>query len=283
MLSEEAVAQQQELSREKRDLLKALLGDYAPTGLDPATDANSYRQRLEQALDFLPADKLAPLMDLEEKYNAKLTKARKEARETNPAALRKVYADKNAELLQLLTPEQMFEYDLRMSDTAMMMRMQMGEFQPTEQQFRDMLKVQKAFYEEYWLTGVGLGTSATAEEHGRREDAEEEVNAQIQKILGEDNYRRYTYEQRWERDPLNRIARQNNIPKDTAFKVFDLQKAAQTEVAMVRENQALSAEQRTAALAAMRTETEKTIAQVLGTQAAQAYFQKAPWLKRLSQ
>ena len=90
------------------------------------------------------------------------------------------------------------------------------------------------------------------------------------------------YETRWGRDPLNSIARDYSIPKETAFKVFDLQKEAQAAAAKVRENQALSAEQRTAALTAMRTETEKAVGQVLGNEAAQAYFKKALWIKNMA-
>ena len=132
----EDVTKQQDLSQEKRELFKALLGDSAPTGLETSTLTDFYQQQFERMLDFLPADKLTPLEELEEKYGAKRTKAYKDAAQGDLTALRNIMAEKNAELLQLLTPEQKFEYELRMSETAYTMRDDLGEFQPTEQQFR---------------------------------------------------------------------------------------------------------------------------------------------------
>ena len=41
----------------------------------------------------------------------------------------------------------------------------------------------------------------------------------------------------------------------------------------------MAAEQRTAALTAMRTETEKAVGQALGNEAAQAYLKLAQWIK----
>ena len=76
---------------------------------------------------------------------------------------------------------------------------------------------------------MGMRANASVEERTRRDAAQKELTAQLQNILGEDGYRLYAYEKRWMNDPLNRIARDNDIPKDTAFKVFDLQKAAQAE------------------------------------------------------
>ena len=278
----EDVTRQQDLSQEKRELFKALLGDSAPTGLETSTLTDFYQQQFERMLDFLPADKLTPLEELEEKYGAKQAKAYKDAAQGDLTALRNIMAEKNAEMLQLLTPEQKFEYELRMSETAYTMRDNLGEFQPTEQQFREMFKAQKAFDDEFGLAGMGY-RNLSKEEKARRAAAQQELTAQFQDVLGEDGYRLYRYEKRWPNDPLNPIAKNNNIPKETAFKVFDLQKAAQAEVAKVQGNPALSAEQRTAALTAMRAETEKTLGQVLGAQTAQAYVKKAVWIKRLSQ
>ena len=286
MFNEEMVTKQQELSKEKRELLAALLGDSAPTGLEASALADSSQHMFGQMLDFLPADKVTPVMELEQKYGAKLMDTIKSAQQGDTAAMRKVMAEKDAEMLQLLTPEQKFEYDLRMSQSAMVMRMRLGDFEPTEQQFREMFKVQKSFDDEFGLTGMtgmGLGPNASAAEKARYGTAQKELTAQLQNILGEDGSRLYAYEKRWMYDPLNRIAKDNNIPKDTAFRVFDLQKAAQAEAAKVQANQALSAEQRTAALAAMQAETQTAVGQVLGNEAAaQAYLKKAQWIKKLA-
>ena len=279
LFNEETVAKQQELAREKRELLKTLLGDSAPTGLETAAMADNSQQIRSQLLDFLPADKQTPLMELEQKHRAKLMKALKDVQQGDPMAMRKTKAENDAEMLQLLTPEQKFEYDLRMSHTASIMRMQMGDLEPTEQQFRDMFKLKKAFDDEFGQRGTMAYDGKTMKDKQRRDAAQKVLDAQLRSILGEDGYRLYTYEQRWTYDPLNPVATENKLPKQTAFKVFDLQNEAQAQAARVRANQTLSPHQRAATLNAMRAETERAIGQVLGSAAAQAYLARADWIK----
>jgi hypothetical protein len=116
---------------------------------------------------------------------------------------------------------------------------------------------------------------------GANSVAREELNNQIKSVLGEERFRQYQGEQRWAFDPLQKIAKENNVPKETAFKVFDLQAVAESEAAKIRANQNLSDEQRQAALGAVRAESEKAVSEVLGAPATEAYVKKASWLKSL--
>jgi hypothetical protein len=107
----------------------------------------------ETLLDFLPAEKQNALMEHEQSFAAKMMKRLKDA-QNNPEVMREIMKEKDAELAKVLTPQEKEEYDLRMSQTAMMMRMQMSEFQPNEQEFRDIFKLRKDFENEYGMLGM---------------------------------------------------------------------------------------------------------------------------------
>lgn len=272
LFDEEQMARDQDLAKEKRELLKTLLGGDFLEETDMAS--RQVVDPMQRMMDFLSPDKQAAMTELEQKFAGKLMKTVKDASRGDTSAMQKLLAEKDAEMLKILSPEEKFEYDLRLSQTAMMMRMGMGDFEPTEQEFREMFRAQKQFETEHGMTGFGTrGGIASAER--------QELNNQLKSVLGEDRFRTYQFEQRWAFDPLHNIARDHNVPKETAFKVFDLQTAAETEAAKIRANQNFSDEQRKAAMDAVRAETKNAVGQVIGAPATEDYIKKAGWFKNL--
>ena len=55
----------------------------------------------------------------------------------------KVQKEMENDLAKILTPEELEDYQLRLSQTSMMMRMQLGSFDPNEKEFRDIFKLKK--------------------------------------------------------------------------------------------------------------------------------------------
>jgi hypothetical protein len=198
--------------------------------------------------------------------------------QNNPDVLRELMKEKDAELAKLLSPQEKEEYDLRMSQTAMVMRMQMNDFQPNEQEFRDIFKLRKEFEDEYGMMGM---QSNKPEDIEKRQAAQQELDQSIKNTLGEDRYREYKYDQDFSRSTLKDIAKEFNVPKEQAFKVFDVKAAAQEEAARVRKDQSLTPEQRQAALQAIQQETSQAVNRLIGSAAGEAYFSKGSWLKNL--
>lgn len=283
LFDEEVMAKQQELAQEKRALLKTLLGE----GYTQKADASTLGLNdalLERLLDFLPADRQAAMMDLEQKYTVKLMNTVKATeKKGDMSAVRTLLAEKDREALQLLGPEQKLEYDLRMSQTAMSMRIQMGDLELSEQEFRDIFKLRKQFDDEFRLAGYG-GDSANGsrEERDRRATAEQEMQSSIKSLLGEERYREYKFESDWQRSSLRDVAREYNVPKHTALRVFDIRDEARSEASRVRSDATLSTEQRQAALNGIRANTETALGEVLGANAVRAYVDKGSWIKNLN-
>jgi hypothetical protein len=188
-------------------------------------------------------------------------------------------AEKDAELLKILTPEEKFEYDLRMSQSAMVMRMQMGDVELSEQEFRDLFKLRKQFDDEFGLAG-SAATSGPANE--KRAAAQKELDAQVRQVMGDDRFLEYRYGGDFQRSSLKKIAEEYNVPKGNALKVFEIRGVAQDQANAVRRNTALTPEQRQPILDNIRKTTEDELRSLIGQPAADAYINAGSSIKNLN-
>ena len=275
LLDEEKMKKQETLNAEKRALLKELLGVDVPN----KTDLISTTKLFETMLDFLPAGKQAELMEFEQKFAARMAKNMKEIQRGDPEAVKKFLAEKDAELLKLLGPEDKFEYDLRMSQSAMVMRMQMGDVDINEQEFRDLFKLRKQFDDEYGLAG----SAATGEEaREKRAAAQKDLDAQTRQMIGDDRFYEYRYSADFERSSLKKIAEQYNISRTDALKVFEIRDAAQQQANLLRADQSLSPEDLAAKLKAISDITKYELPRLIGQPATDAYVKDGSWIRNLT-
>jgi hypothetical protein len=221
-------------------------------------------------------------MDVYMKYQAKLAKAVGDGRgmgTDDMKDMQKVQKDMEAELASIMSPEDYREYQLRMSQTAMTMRMQLGSFEPSQKEFDKIFDARKAFDDEHGLLG---GAATTREERDKRAAAQKEMNDQLKAVLGEERYAEYERAQDWNYQSLYRVTERYDLPKEAANKVYDMQKVAQQEAGKIRSDSTLSAEQKKQALADVRAETEKSIQVVLPEKAWDSYRPQAYWLNSIS-
>ena len=152
VLDERRVAQQQEQAKQRREILANLLGESYSDKTDPA--AGRIMSPMEEMTgDFLSPEKQVAMKALEVKYAARIVQAAKEG--DNSEAMRKAMGDKDAEMLTLLSPDEKHEYDLRLSQSAILLRVNMGEFEPTEAEFREMFNTAKKLTDKF---GFGVLT-----------------------------------------------------------------------------------------------------------------------------
>ncbi len=150
VFDEKRVAQQQRQAQERREILASLLGESYSGTSDPA--AGQIISPMEQMTgDFLSPEKQVALKALEVKYAGRMLQAAKEGDGENGDAMRKVIAEKDAEMLTLLSPEEKYEYDLRLSQPAILLRMNLGAFEPTEAEFREMFNAAKKSTDKFGL------------------------------------------------------------------------------------------------------------------------------------
>jgi hypothetical protein len=182
---EKRVAQQQEQAKERRDILASLLGGSYSDKAD-VTGGQIISPMEQMTGDFLNSDQQAAMKALEGKYANRMMRAAKDMAGDDGQAMRTVLADKDAEMLTHLSPEEKFEYDLRLSQPAIMLRMNMGDFEPTEQEFRDMFKSAKKFTDQF-----GLAALTHPGEAGPTGSAANELMNEFKATLGEQRFQEF--------------------------------------------------------------------------------------------
>ena len=190
---EKRVAQQQEQTKERRDLLATLLGESYSEQADP-TGGQLLSPMEQMTGDFLSPDKQATMKALEVKYAGRLMKAARDSGGEDGPAMNSVLADKDAEMLTMLSPEEKFEYDLRLSQPAILLRMNMGDFEPTEQEFRDLFKTAKKFTDQF-----GVGIFMRTGQNGPAAPPAIEMMNEFKVALGEPRFQEFQKQGAWSR------------------------------------------------------------------------------------
>jgi len=268
IMDPDRIEKMQALAKEKRALLKELLG------VEPEEKAELFGgiNPFESMLDFLSPAKQNDVMDIFMKFQAKQAKlfsgGQPDAEDMK--AMQKMKKEMDAEMAGILSPKEYEDFQLRMSDTAMQMRMQLASLDPNEQEFRDIFKIKNQFDDQFGTYGMASADKAEREKY---QAAQKDMNDQLKTLLGDARYTDYTRAQDYQYQNLYRITQKNDLPKEAANKVYDMKTTADAEARKVRADSSLSADQRKAALQGIRTETENSMRTVLGDKAWDS-FQK---------
>ncbi len=278
LFDEEKIKARQALAKEKRALLTELLG-VAPEEKPDMMAMMGGVNPFEEMLDFLTPGQQTQIMELEQKYAARLMKSIEGGADADGMKeMAKVQKEKEAELAKLLSPEEFENYQLRMSQTAMVMRMQMGSFEPSEDEFKAIFKEKKKFEDEFGMAGMNATDKADKDKMKAAEAAMKET---LKATLG-DRYEDYEISQDQAYQSIYRVTERNGLGKDSAKKVYDVKKEAEAQASALRKDTSLSKEQRDAALKGIRDETEGAMKTVLGDKAYGSYEKQAWWLNGIS-
>ncbi|MGV3757481.1 MAG: hypothetical protein ACO1QS_19040 [Verrucomicrobiota bacterium] len=276
----EVVDKLQALAQEKRALLKELLGiDVADK---PDLMAAAFNP-IERLLNFLPDEKQTKVLEMMQQFQAKMMKsmgngAPDEQDRKNLMAAQKEY---EGTLEKMLSPQEFEQYQLRLSQTSMMMRMELDGFTPSEQEFKDIFKLRKSFDDE---NGGMFGMMDQSKEGREKyQAAQKELNDQIKSTLGEARYADYEREKDYQYKGVSKFVQRQNLPKEAAVKVWDAKKAAEAEASKVRNNSSLNQEQKNAALQGIQQATENNLQATLGADAYGSFksSQTGSWINNL--
>lgn len=268
-----------ELEKEKRALLTELLG------VDPleAMRAEGRADREAWRLGFLSADKQQALQALSSKYR-ELERAawseggrggRTPEARAEMAALR---AQRDAEMAQLLGPQDYQEYQLRNSPVAREMRESLGPFQPSEDEFRRIFELRKPMEEQLAFNRGGPEEAA----RDQRRAVQQQMDAQLRAALGEERFREYQLSQDERYRDIYNFTDARDLPKSTATALYDMRQAAEAQRQQIFRDPALAPEQRSAALSAIAQETQRAVSGMLGPDTFKEYTQRdGNWLNRL--
>lgn len=268
-----------DLADEKRSVLKTLLG------VEP--EETSWTQPAQDTLaaltTFLPAEKRAALAQLDQRYASKYQQLRRETDGHDWEQVRTLERDKQAELSRLLTPQELEDYQLRFSQTAIGMRNELGPFQPTEQEFRQIFQLRKE--QDAVLDSIDPG-STRPEDMAKRRQAEDELRDGLFKTLGAQRNWEYTLST----DPVYRsvlpIVEEAGLDRSLAESICRMKDDSLQQVSAAMNNPSLSDVQRQALANQVRKQTADAIQAKLGATGYKRFegsFPASAWLRQMNQ
>jgi hypothetical protein len=176
----------------------------------------------------------------------------------DPADRARLQAELRAQLAAVLSPAQLEEYLLRYSETAERMREQLRGFGADPEEFRRIFRARDRFDQELaTLTGEDAVTQR------RRAELERGRDEAIRQTLGGERSAFYQMTQ----NPLFREAQEqaqnNGAPPEKVLPIFEVNRAAQDEIARIQNDQSLSEDQRRIALVTIQQQQRNSIQRIL--------------------
>jgi hypothetical protein len=197
---------------------------------------------------------------------------------------RELEKERDAAIAQVLSPQEYAEYELRASNTASSLRYQLATFDPTEQEFRTIFQLQRAFDLQYpSVFAVGALTPEQNAAMRQRSEAQKLLTDQIKAALGPERGEEYVRSMDYNYQQTARLVGRLELPAENARQVYAVQKEFEPRVAELRGNRTLSAEQRNQQLAALQEEATAKVSPLLGgTRGLEAYKQYGgSWLRSM--
>jgi|GEM_PF-247607 len=265
----ESMQAQSDLNKEKRNVLKTLLGeDYEPE--------TSWMQSMvafdpfERMLDSIPSNKRASIMEIYQTFAVKQAELAQGGTmdQEDMKAMADLQRERNAELAGLLSPEEFRDFELRMSETSMMLRSQMNGFQPTKEEFEQIFDLKKVMDGEFGSYGMAMTNS---EDRERYQSAQQTFEDGVKSVLGEERYGDYKMSQDYTYQGIKKTAERNDIDVAVAKDLYQSMKTAQETANQVRNNQQLDTAQKREMLQGIRSETEALFVESIGQEGFETY------------
>jgi len=180
--------------------------------------------------------------------------------------------EQQADMAKALSPNDLFEYQLRNSPTASVLRSNLQAFNPTEEEFRVIFKAQLDFDQKYGSPFL-VGPTQRVD----RQAHEAELQDNIQDALGSDRFAEY----KQETDPgymaTSRLVERLELPSTAGQEVQTVQGDISKRADSIKKDSSLSPSDKSAVLAALADEASSKLTAVLGERGLAAYKQTGGW------
>ncbi len=279
--SEAFMVAQRQAEKEKRALLKELLGsDYEK---EMAKQNGWSNRAADEFNEKLPQETKDKLSEIQQKFNDQRNEIYRKAKgyhdEEVQADLRKIEKAQRDEMAKILSPDDALEWQLRNSSVAQNMKWnELEGFEASEEEFRAVFKA-KIAAEDARATSSGDESDKAKRDADRKvqKDAEEE----LKKTLGDDRFKEYQLAQNWEYKELARIAERQGVSKESVMKVYEMKADVEKAGRQINADKTLTPEQRREKLLAIKQATEQEVTGSLGERGFKAWKRNAWWLRNI--
>lgn len=267
--------QRQELWAAQRELSDAAFGAFGD-------DLGLFgRGTADAQYSFLPAGKCDALRRIEQDYAEMMSEFSGGGVQlpSDREKLKLLRAERERDIAALLSPDELVAYEMRSSPTAATIRARYGDAIASEEDFKTIFSLQKAFDEKFprdAFTG-----RITMEQMQQRSAAERQFQADLKTALGDEKYAALRRGADSDLRTVDSLAQRLNLPADTGDRVAAAREAYASESQRINADTSLTPQQRRAEIQALGQRAKSEITQTLGGEAAEAYSQRAPWLSML--
>jgi hypothetical protein len=235
----------------------------------------------DRRLAFLSEDKRTQTLALREQFEGARERILYQAQKGKLSPgdlekLRELDRQQDEALAGVLTAGEKELYDLSTSPAADQLRQQLIGFNPTEEEFRELYRRQKAISEAYEFEDASDPAVIAA-----KAADEADMMKEFKSGLSSDRAAQLERSQDPDYQSLCDLSARFNLPADTSDTLTAMRQAAEEEKQKLLSNNDIPPERLDVALKAIQAETEKAAREALGDQAYGLYSQSAAWIKKL--
>ncbi|HWA08719.1 MAG TPA: hypothetical protein VG838_04545 [Opitutaceae bacterium] len=278
LAEQKITAMRRRLNSDERDMVYQLLG--------PDTDLSEYeRTAAQQRYGNLDPDRIERLNRLNSDYTDLMSDARLEAKNIilpeDREKLGFLEQQKQADLAKLLSPEELFEYNLRSSSIATRLHTQLAAFDPSEDEYRAIFKVQQDFDAQY---ADGRMAFLTVDERRDRRDALSSVTDQLKDVLSPERFADYQLMTSPSYLQTSQLVTSLSLPATATADIVGVQRDATSRMTAIVADRSLTNAQRGAQLQALAEEASTKLTATLGENGMATYRSSTGvWLSNLEQ
>lgn len=234
-----------------------------------------------QRYAYLPTEKQAQLRRIEQDYDDMMSQIYTEQAgvqlPSDREKLKLLQAERKRDIEAVMTPEEREQYELHDSPTASRVTAQYGAALETEDDYRRIYALQKAFDERY-ANAEGPRAPEQAKE---RRAAEQQLQEQIDSLLTPDQRAALQRANDQDYTVLASLSQRLNLPSSATDATIALRATYATQSLAINADANLSPQERRTQLAALATKAQTELRTALGAEAADVYAQRANWLNTL--
>lgn len=247
-------------------------------GVEPNLRKRALKQQNgnDWVLDFLDDEKKSQMLHVWKEFEDRM-----QMRDPKDAdAWNRLLKEQDAAIKRLLSPEEAFQYDLRMSPIASTLRHQINDMDATEDEFIALYKL-RAAQGELPLPGPDAPRSEWQARGKLEKERQEKLQEQIKQTLGPERYADYEMVTDHRYKAARVFADREKLDSQTTRQTYHIRKDAEQAAAAIQADAALASNRRTEALQAIQRETERAMRTTLGDPAWEKYHRgwHGDWLK----
>jgi hypothetical protein len=269
-------ALRRQLTRDERALMFQLLG--------PEIPSTDYERQLAQSrYGVLAPEKVEPLREINADYDDLMAEVRNQAHgillPEDREKLAYLEDQKRADIAKLLTPDELFEFNLRNGPTARRLRDQLAAFDPSEEEFRAIYQIHQQIESQF---ADGRLQNLTQDERRARNAALASIGDKIAAVLQPERFADYQLKTDAAYAPTNALVTQLALPSTATAQVIAIQKDATARMTALRSSQPRNVDEYNAQVTAIADDVTSKLNAVLGERGLAQYRQgPGNWLQTL--